>query len=106
MTTTDVKPRELLRLSAESRGGELKAGLVLGSHRSHGESERSTLNAEWRSGLLLSAVSQVTAGVAERSSAFCLQTVDAKKLEKAEAKLKAKHERRSEKDSQKASSPL
>ncbi|XP_063350470.1 ATP-binding cassette sub-family F member 3 [Pelmatolapia mariae] len=33
-------------------------------------------------------------------------TVDAKKLEKAEAKLKAKHERRSEKDSQKASSPL
>ncbi len=36
----------------------------------------------------------------------CLQTVDAKKLEKAEAKLKAKHERRNEKDSQKASSPL
>ncbi|XP_039453912.1 ATP-binding cassette sub-family F member 3 isoform X2 [Oreochromis aureus] len=33
-------------------------------------------------------------------------TVDAKKLEKAEAKLKAKHERRSEKDSQKASGPL
>ncbi|XP_039987066.1 ATP-binding cassette sub-family F member 3 isoform X2 [Xiphias gladius] len=33
-------------------------------------------------------------------------TVDAKKLEKAEAKLKAKHERRNEKDSQKASSPL
>uniref|UniRef100_A0A3B4HAX6 ATP-binding cassette sub-family F member 3 n=1 Tax=Pundamilia nyererei TaxID=303518 RepID=A0A3B4HAX6_9CICH len=36
----------------------------------------------------------------------CKSTVDAKKLEKAEAKLKAKHERRSEKDSQKASSPL
>uniref|UniRef100_A0AAQ5YLX8 ATP-binding cassette sub-family F member 3 n=1 Tax=Amphiprion ocellaris TaxID=80972 RepID=A0AAQ5YLX8_AMPOC len=35
-----------------------------------------------------------------------VQTVDAKKLEKAEAKLKAKHERRNEKDSQKASSPL
>ncbi|KAG7457017.1 hypothetical protein MATL_G00241960 [Megalops atlanticus] len=33
-------------------------------------------------------------------------TVDAKKLEKAEAKLKAKHEKRSEKDSQKTSSPL
>ncbi|GLD68634.1 ATP-binding cassette sub-family F member 3-like isoform X1 [Lates japonicus] len=33
-------------------------------------------------------------------------TVDAKKLEKAEAKLKAKHERRNEKDSQKASTPL
>ncbi|XP_041850309.1 ATP-binding cassette sub-family F member 3 [Melanotaenia boesemani] len=33
-------------------------------------------------------------------------TVDAKKLEKAEAKLKAKHERRTEKDSQKSSSPL
>ncbi|KAG5836996.1 hypothetical protein ANANG_G00234560 [Anguilla anguilla] len=33
-------------------------------------------------------------------------TVDAKKLEKAEAKLKAKHERRTEKDSQKPSSPL
>ncbi|KAM8769328.1 ATP-binding cassette sub-family F member 3 [Acanthopagrus schlegelii] len=33
-------------------------------------------------------------------------TVDAKKLEKAEAKLKAKHERRNEKDSQKGSSPL
>ncbi|XP_047195494.1 ATP-binding cassette sub-family F member 3 [Hippoglossus stenolepis] len=33
-------------------------------------------------------------------------TVDAKKLEKAEAKLKAKHERRNEKDSQKPSSPL
>ncbi|KAJ8368104.1 hypothetical protein SKAU_G00081320 [Synaphobranchus kaupii] len=33
-------------------------------------------------------------------------TVDAKKLEKAEAKLKAKHERRTEKDSQKTSSPL
>uniref|UniRef100_A0A8C2I1K7 ATP-binding cassette, sub-family F (GCN20), member 3 n=1 Tax=Cyprinus carpio TaxID=7962 RepID=A0A8C2I1K7_CYPCA len=31
-------------------------------------------------------------------------TVDAKKLEKAEAKLKAKHERRNEKDSQKSSS--
>lgn len=34
------------------------------------------------------------------------QTVDAKKLEKAEAKLKAKHERRNEKDSQKSSSQL
>ncbi|KAA0718458.1 ATP-binding cassette sub-family F member 3 [Triplophysa tibetana] len=33
-------------------------------------------------------------------------TVNAKKLEKAEAKLKAKHERRNEKDSQKTSSPL
>ncbi|KAM4628304.1 ATP-binding cassette sub-family F member 3 [Polymixia lowei] len=33
-------------------------------------------------------------------------TVDAKKLEKAEAKLKAKHERRNEKDSQKPSNPL
>ncbi|XP_070761674.1 ATP-binding cassette sub-family F member 3 [Enoplosus armatus] len=33
-------------------------------------------------------------------------TVDAKKLEKAEAKLKAKHERRNEKDTQKTSSPL
>ncbi|XP_029922411.1 ATP-binding cassette sub-family F member 3 [Myripristis murdjan] len=33
-------------------------------------------------------------------------TVDAKKLEKAEAKLKAKHERRNEKDLQKTSSPL
>ncbi|KAM4566695.1 ATP-binding cassette sub-family F member 3 [Odontesthes bonariensis] len=33
-------------------------------------------------------------------------TVDAKKLEKAEAKLKAKHERRNEKDSQKSTSPL
>ncbi|XP_055057054.1 ATP-binding cassette sub-family F member 3 isoform X1 [Misgurnus anguillicaudatus] len=33
-------------------------------------------------------------------------TVDAKKLEKAEAKLKAKHERRNEKDSQKTTSPL
>ncbi|XP_061733794.1 ATP-binding cassette sub-family F member 3 [Nerophis ophidion] len=32
--------------------------------------------------------------------------VDAKKLEKAEAKLKAKHERRNEKDSQKTSSPI
>lgn len=36
----------------------------------------------------------------------CPQTVDAKKLEKAEAKLKAKHERRNEKDSQKTSSQL
>uniref|UniRef100_A0A3Q3MJY6 ATP-binding cassette sub-family F member 3 n=1 Tax=Mastacembelus armatus TaxID=205130 RepID=A0A3Q3MJY6_9TELE len=35
-----------------------------------------------------------------------VSTVDAKKLEKAEAKLKAKHERRNEKDSQKASAPL
>uniref|UniRef100_A0A667ZYK3 ATP-binding cassette sub-family F member 3 n=1 Tax=Myripristis murdjan TaxID=586833 RepID=A0A667ZYK3_9TELE len=35
-----------------------------------------------------------------------LPTVDAKKLEKAEAKLKAKHERRNEKDLQKTSSPL
>ena len=34
------------------------------------------------------------------------QTVDAKKLEKAEAKLKAKHERRNEKDSQKSSGQL
>lgn len=34
------------------------------------------------------------------------QTVDAKKLEKAEAKLKAKNERRNERDSQKSSSPL
>uniref|UniRef100_A0A669CDJ5 ATP-binding cassette sub-family F member 3 n=1 Tax=Oreochromis niloticus TaxID=8128 RepID=A0A669CDJ5_ORENI len=51
-------------------------------------------------------ISEVTAGVTERSSAFSPQTVDAKKLEKAEAKLKAKHERRSEKDSQKASGPL
>ncbi|XP_051254889.1 ATP-binding cassette sub-family F member 3 isoform X2 [Dicentrarchus labrax] len=33
-------------------------------------------------------------------------TVDAKKLEKAEAKLKAKHERRNEKDSQKPTNPL
>lgn len=33
-------------------------------------------------------------------------TVDAKKLEKAEAKLKAKHERRNEKDSQKTTSPV
>ncbi|XP_028650803.1 ATP-binding cassette sub-family F member 3 [Erpetoichthys calabaricus] len=33
-------------------------------------------------------------------------TVDAKKLEKAEAKLKAKHERRTEKDSQKTSGPV
>lgn len=33
-------------------------------------------------------------------------TVDAKKLEKAEAKLKAKHERRNEKDSQKSTAPL
>ncbi|KAF4088875.1 hypothetical protein AMELA_G00059760 [Ameiurus melas] len=33
-------------------------------------------------------------------------TVDAKKLEKAEAKLKAKHERRNEKDLQKPSNPL
>ncbi|KAI5627193.1 ATP-binding cassette sub-family F member 3 [Silurus asotus] len=33
-------------------------------------------------------------------------TVNAKKLEKAEAKLKAKHERRNEKDSQKPSNPL
>uniref|UniRef100_A0A7N6FFE0 ATP-binding cassette sub-family F member 3 n=1 Tax=Anabas testudineus TaxID=64144 RepID=A0A7N6FFE0_ANATE len=36
----------------------------------------------------------------------CHTTVDAKKLEKAEAKLKAKHDRRNEKDSQKASTPL
>ncbi|MEQ2165678.1 hypothetical protein GOODEAATRI_019607, partial [Goodea atripinnis] len=35
-----------------------------------------------------------------------LQTVDARKLEKAEAKLKAKNERRNERDSQKASGPL
>uniref|UniRef100_A0A8D3E745 ATP-binding cassette sub-family F member 3 n=1 Tax=Scophthalmus maximus TaxID=52904 RepID=A0A8D3E745_SCOMX len=33
-------------------------------------------------------------------------TVDVKKLEKAEAKLKAKHDRRNEKDSQKGSAPL
>ncbi|MBN3298537.1 ABCF3 protein, partial [Amia calva] len=33
-------------------------------------------------------------------------TVNAKKLEKAEAKLKAKHEKRNEKDSQKVASPL
>ncbi|KAK3545926.1 hypothetical protein QTP70_016977, partial [Hemibagrus guttatus] len=32
-------------------------------------------------------------------------TVDAKKLEKAEAKLRAKHERRNEKDSQKPANP-
>lgn len=37
---------------------------------------------------------------------LCFQTVDAKKLEKAEAKLKAKHERRNEKDTQKATTPL
>uniref|UniRef100_A0A8C6SKB5 ABCF3 PWI-like helical bundle domain-containing protein n=1 Tax=Neogobius melanostomus TaxID=47308 RepID=A0A8C6SKB5_9GOBI len=35
-----------------------------------------------------------------------VQTVDAKKLEKAEAKLKAKHERRNEKDSQKSTVPV
>uniref|UniRef100_A0A8C4F919 ATP-binding cassette sub-family F member 3 n=1 Tax=Dicentrarchus labrax TaxID=13489 RepID=A0A8C4F919_DICLA len=35
-----------------------------------------------------------------------ISTVDAKKLEKAEAKLKAKHERRNEKDSQKPTNPL
>lgn len=35
-----------------------------------------------------------------------VQTVDAKKLEKAEAKLRAKHERRNEKDLQKPSNPL
>uniref|UniRef100_A0A4W4GXY9 ATP-binding cassette sub-family F member 3 n=1 Tax=Electrophorus electricus TaxID=8005 RepID=A0A4W4GXY9_ELEEL len=35
-----------------------------------------------------------------------LSTVDAKKLEKAEAKLRAKHERRTEKDSQKPASAL
>ena len=35
-----------------------------------------------------------------------LQTVDAKKLEKAEAKLKAKHVRRNDKDGQKTSTPL
>lgn len=34
------------------------------------------------------------------------QMVDTKKLEKAEAKLKAKHERRNEKDSNKAPGPL
>uniref|UniRef100_A0A3Q1CSN9 ATP-binding cassette sub-family F member 3 n=1 Tax=Amphiprion ocellaris TaxID=80972 RepID=A0A3Q1CSN9_AMPOC len=48
-------------------------------------------------------------GVLQDVSSFVsssVQTVDAKKLEKAEAKLKAKHERRNEKDSQKASSPL
>uniref|UniRef100_A0A4W4GXD4 ATP-binding cassette sub-family F member 3 n=1 Tax=Electrophorus electricus TaxID=8005 RepID=A0A4W4GXD4_ELEEL len=36
----------------------------------------------------------------------CSQTVDAKKLEKAEAKLRAKHERRTEKDSQKPASAV
>uniref|UniRef100_A0A3B1IHX2 ATP binding cassette subfamily F member 3 n=1 Tax=Astyanax mexicanus TaxID=7994 RepID=A0A3B1IHX2_ASTMX len=43
-----------------------------------------------------------------QSSLFFIQvfTVDAKKLEKAEAKLRAKHERRNEKDSQKPSNPL
>lgn len=35
-----------------------------------------------------------------------LQTVNAKKLEKAEARLKAKQEKRSEKDTLKTSSPL
>ena len=35
-----------------------------------------------------------------------LQTVDAKKLEKAEAKLKAKHVRRNDKDGQKTSTPM
>ena len=35
-----------------------------------------------------------------------LQTVDAKKLEKAEAKLKAKHVRRNDKDVQKTTTPL
>uniref|UniRef100_A0A8C9XVV2 ATP binding cassette subfamily F member 3 n=1 Tax=Sander lucioperca TaxID=283035 RepID=A0A8C9XVV2_SANLU len=36
----------------------------------------------------------------------CLQTVDAKKLEKAEAKLRQKHDRRNEKDSLKPANPL
>uniref|UniRef100_A0A665UI67 ATP-binding cassette, sub-family F (GCN20), member 3 n=1 Tax=Echeneis naucrates TaxID=173247 RepID=A0A665UI67_ECHNA len=39
-------------------------------------------------------------------SQISADTVDPKKLEKAEAKLKAKHERRNEKDSQKATTPL
>uniref|UniRef100_A0A3P8V8R5 ATP-binding cassette sub-family F member 3 n=1 Tax=Cynoglossus semilaevis TaxID=244447 RepID=A0A3P8V8R5_CYNSE len=53
-------------------------------------------------------LSQITADIVSLASFFLvsLQTVDAKKLEKAEAKLKAKHERRNEKDSLKASSPL
>uniref|UniRef100_A0A671TG04 ATP-binding cassette sub-family F member 3 n=1 Tax=Sparus aurata TaxID=8175 RepID=A0A671TG04_SPAAU len=48
----------------------------------------------------------LTCAIKRITSCLCLQTVDAKKLEKAEAKLKAKHERRNEKDSQKGSSPL
>uniref|UniRef100_A0A8C1QY50 ATP-binding cassette sub-family F member 3 n=1 Tax=Cyprinus carpio TaxID=7962 RepID=A0A8C1QY50_CYPCA len=52
-------------------------------------------------------LSQVSADAGETTiNVFILfyYTVDAKKLEKAEAKLKAKHERRNEKDSQKSSS--
>uniref|UniRef100_A0A3Q1GVG4 ABC transporter domain-containing protein n=1 Tax=Acanthochromis polyacanthus TaxID=80966 RepID=A0A3Q1GVG4_9TELE len=56
-------------------------------------------------------LSQISADNGEKNQTcflnlLSLQTVDAKKLEKAEAKLKAKHERRNEKDSQKASGPL
>uniref|UniRef100_A0A673HUX2 ABC transporter domain-containing protein n=1 Tax=Sinocyclocheilus rhinocerous TaxID=307959 RepID=A0A673HUX2_9TELE len=54
-------------------------------------------------------LSQVSADAGETTvNVFILfyYTVDAKKLEKAEAKLKAKHERRNEKDSQKSSSVL
>uniref|UniRef100_A0A671SLX9 ATP-binding cassette sub-family F member 3 n=1 Tax=Sinocyclocheilus anshuiensis TaxID=1608454 RepID=A0A671SLX9_9TELE len=54
-------------------------------------------------------LSQVSADAGETTvDVFILfyYTVDAKKLEKAEAKLKAKHERRNEKDSQKSSSVL
>uniref|UniRef100_A0A672QWW2 ATP-binding cassette sub-family F member 3 n=1 Tax=Sinocyclocheilus grahami TaxID=75366 RepID=A0A672QWW2_SINGR len=57
-------------------------------------------------------LSQVSADAGETTVDVCIlfyyafsdDTVDAKKLEKAEAKLKAKHERRNEKDSQKSSS--
>lgn len=51
-------------------------------------------------------VREPVAAFTYRFLSLYLQTVDAKKLEKAEAKLKAKHDRRNEKDSQKGSSPL
>uniref|UniRef100_A0AAR2M238 ATP-binding cassette sub-family F member 3 n=1 Tax=Pygocentrus nattereri TaxID=42514 RepID=A0AAR2M238_PYGNA len=51
-------------------------------------------------------LSQISAESDAFSCSSCSQTVDAKKLEKAEAKLRAKHERRNEKDSQKPSNPL
>ncbi|KAM3616781.1 uncharacterized protein V6R79_023401 [Siganus canaliculatus] len=80
--------------------------LTLNNH--HGVQRQVLLDAP----VQLSQISADNVGAAEDVKGIWMMkrpqstTVDAKKLEKAEAKLKAKHERRNEKETQKTSSPL